>query len=155
MLSNLTFRLANLDDLNDIVKLLADDKLGEVREKYENPLPLSYHQAFQAIDSDPNNSLCVVEKENRVVGVLQITFTPYLTYQGGWRATIEGVRIDASVRGRGVGKKFMEWSIQQAKEKGCHVIQLTTDKQRPDALAFYQQLGFTNSHEGLKLHLEN
>jgi hypothetical protein len=32
-------------------------------------------------------------------------------------------------------------------------VQLTTDKARPDALRFYESLGFVASHEGLKLVL--
>ena len=69
----------------------------------------------------------------------QITFTPYITHQGGWRATIEGVRTASSVRGKGVGTKMIYWAIERAKERGCHLIQLTTDKQRPDALRFYER----------------
>lgn len=48
---------------------------------------------------------------------------------------------------------MLEWAIQKAKVEGCHVIQLTPDKKRPDALEFYKKLGFTASHEGMKLHL--
>ena len=90
---------------------------------------------------------------NEVIGVQQIIFTPYITHQGGWRATIEGVRTSASVRGRGVGTELIRWAIQRAEERGCHIVQLTTDKKRPDALRFYEQLGFKATHEGLKLKL--
>jgi hypothetical protein len=37
--------------------------------------------------------------------------------------------------------------------QGCGLLQLTSDKQRPDAIRFYESLGFTASHEGLKLPL--
>ncbi|WP_371928745.1 GNAT family N-acetyltransferase [Rossellomorea sp. KS-H15a] len=133
--------------------MLADDVLGSKRERYEHPLPESYIQAFNAIDTDPNNELVVACQGEEVVGVQQITFTPYLTHQGGWRATIEGVRTSASVRGEGVGTKMIQWAIARAEERGCHLIQLTTDKQRPDALRFYERLGFKATHEGLKLKL--
>ena len=33
------------------------------------------------------------------------------------------------------------------------LVQLTTDKARPDAHRFYTQLGFVASHEGVKLRL--
>jgi hypothetical protein len=33
------------------------------------------------------------------------------------------------------------------------MLQLTSDKTRPDALRFYEAMGFVASHEGLKLHL--
>ena len=134
--------------------MLADDILGRKRERYEHPLPSSYINAFQAIVNDPNNELVVADDGNdQVIGVQQITFTPYLTHQGGWRATIEGVRTAASVRGKGVGAELIKWAIQRARKRGCRLVQLTTDKQRPDALRFYERLGFKATHEGLKLKL--
>ncbi|RTQ92769.1 GNAT family N-acetyltransferase [Lysinibacillus telephonicus] len=147
------FRTATEKDLESIVAMLADDFLGSKRERYEHPLPTSYIKAFEAITSDPNNELVVACIGNEVIGVQQITFTPYITHQGGWRATIEGVRTSASVRGQGVGTELIKWAIQHAKERGCHLIQLTTDKQRPDALRFYERIGFKATHEGLKLKL--
>jgi GNAT superfamily N-acetyltransferase len=89
-----------------------------------------------------------------VVGVLQLTCIPSLTYQGGWRALIEGVRVDSGERSQGLGKTLFEWAIARARERGCHMVQLTTDKARPDAKRFYESLGFVASHEGLKLHLK-
>ncbi|AYV66325.1 GNAT family N-acetyltransferase [Niallia circulans] len=153
MTVSLEFRLATLQDLDQIVAMLADDMLGSKRERYEQPLPASYLQAFQAIAEDPNNELVVACFGNEVVGVQQITFSPYITHQGGWRATIEGVRTVSSVRGKGVGTQLINWAIERAKERGCHLIQLTTDKQRPDAMRFYERLGFQATHEGLKMKL--
>lgn len=153
MEKELNFRFATEKDLEQIVAMLADDVLGSKRERYELPLPTSYIKAFEAISADPNNELVVADGGNEVIGVLQITFTPYLTHQGGWRATIEGVRTSASSRGKGVGTKLINYAIQRAEERGCHLVQLTTDKQRPDAIRFYEKLGFQATHEGMKLKL--
>ena len=147
------FRIATVDDLYKIVEMLADDELGRMRERFETPLPDSYVRAFEAIDSDPNNELIVSCLDGEIVGVLQLTFTPYLTHQGSWRATIEGVRTASSVRGEGMGSQLIRWAIERAKERGCHMVQLTTDKKRDDALRFYERLGFTATHEGLKMKL--
>ena len=149
-----TFRRARADDVPDIVRLLADDPLGATRERYESPLPESYARAFRAIEQDANNELVVACRGERVVGVLQLTYIPSLTYQGGWRALIEGVRVDSGERSQGLGKTLFEWAIARARERGCHMVQLTTDKARPDAKRFYESLGFVASHEGLKLHLK-
>jgi len=148
------FRRAARDDVPAIVRLLAADPLGAKREALVSPLPESYYEAFEALDRDPNNELVVAELERRVVGVLQITFIPYLTYQGGWRALIEGVRVDSEVRSRGLGRELFEWAIERARQRGCHMVQLTSDKARPDAIRFYENLGFVASHEGMKLHLK-
>ena len=147
------FRAATSDDLDAIVAMLADDPLGSQREQYVNPLPASYQRAFEAIESDANNVLIVACRDDEVVGVLQITLIPYLTYQGGWRALIEGVRIHRDYRSIGLGRQMMTWAIDYAQSKGCHMVQLTTDKSRSQAKAFYETLGFTASHEGMKRYL--
>ncbi|WP_257348730.1 GNAT family N-acetyltransferase [Pseudalkalibacillus decolorationis] len=149
----LSFRIATEKDLDKIVHMLSDDDLGSKRERYEYPLPDSYHSAFHAIASDPNIELIVACKDEEVVGVQQVTFTPHITYQGGWRATVEGVRTNSSIRGEGVGSELIRWAINRAEERGCHLIQLTTDKKRHDSIRFYERLGFTASHEGMKMHL--
>jgi hypothetical protein len=41
------FRLATIEDLPAIVRMLADDFLGRQRERDENPLPESYISAFE------------------------------------------------------------------------------------------------------------
>jgi ribosomal protein S18 acetylase RimI-like enzyme len=150
---NLTFRPAVRSDLERIVQLLADDPLGSRREVFSIPVASSYERAFEAIAQDRNNELIVAEQAATVVGVLQITFIPYLTHQGSWRALIEGVRVAAEVRSSGVGKRLFMWAIDRARERKCHLVQLTSDKSRPDAIRFYQSLGFKASHEGLKLQL--
>ncbi|KOF10671.1 GNAT family acetyltransferase [Planococcus glaciei] len=148
------FRNAVREDLDRIVEMLADDMLGKERERFEQPLPNFYIQAFEAIEADPNNELIVACLDGEIVGVQQITFTPYIARQGSWRATIEGVRTAVSVRGKGIGRQMISWAIERAKERGCRMVQLTSDKQREDALRFYGQLGFEATHEGLKLQLE-
>lgn len=147
------FRLATRDDVDPIVRMLADDPIGARRECAASELPDSYYQAYEAIANDPNNELIVSEVEGCVVGVLQLTFIPYLTYRGGWRALIEGVRISSEARSQGIGGKLFRWAIERARERGCHLVQLTSDKARPDAIRFYEGLGFVSSHEGMKLHL--
>lgn len=149
----LVFRQAVIDDLPYIVDMLSDDPLGAKRERFEVPLPDSYFSAFAAIDQNPHNELIVVTTEGSVIGVLQLTFIPNISYQGGWRALIEGVRVSADYRSHGIGRKLFEHAINRAKAQGCHMVQLTMDKKRTDAHRFYQSLGFVASHEGFKLHL--
>ena len=153
MTEEIRLRAATRDDVPHVIRMLADDPLGARREEYRLPLPERYYAAFDAIDADPNNELVLACLGERVIGVLQITYTPHLTYRGGWRATVEGVRVDASLRSSGAGRKMLEWAIDRARRRGCHLVQLTSDKSRPDAIRFYEGLGFVASHEGLKLHL--
>lgn len=148
-----TFRKAIEQDLPFIVALLADDELGSHREDISSPTNPAYVDAFAAIESDPNNLLLVVESQHQLVGMLQLTFIPYLTHVGTWRCLIEGVRIHSAHRGKGYGELMFQQAIELAREKGCKLVQLTSDKQRPDAIRFYEKLGFIASHEGFKLTL--
>jgi ribosomal protein S18 acetylase RimI-like enzyme len=150
-MNDLLFRPATESDLPAIIALLADDALGKTRENASLPLDRRYTTAFEAIARDPNQLLAVAELEGAVVGCLQITFIPGLSRMGMWRGQIESVRIAASLRGRGTGKALFEWAIEQCRSRGCGLVQLTTDKARPEALAFYEKLGFKASHEGMKL----
>ena len=148
-----TFRHAVAPDLPQLVAMLADDNLGAQREDSSQPLNSSYRAAFDAIDRDPNNVLIVAEVDQSIIGMLQLTFIPYLTYIGSWRCLIEGVRIHANYRGRGLGRTLIEWSIDAARKRQCRIVQLTSDKQRPEAIRFYESLGFKATHEGFKLKL--
>ena len=149
------YREAVKNDLASIVKMLADDELGKQREEYGELLSPKYYIAFQNIMKDDNQELIVLENnENEIIGTLQLSFIQYLTYKGGIRAQIEAVRIRKEQRGKGYGESLFTWAINRAKERGAHMVQLTTDKKRPETLKFYKKLGFSDTHEGMKLHFK-
>jgi GNAT superfamily N-acetyltransferase len=145
-------REAKRGDIRRIVEMLADDALGASRENLSGSME-SYEAAFDAIAADPNNTLYVWDEDDDVMGCLQLTFLPGMSYQGSWNAQVEGVRVDRSMRGEGFGEEMMKFVIAKSRERGCKQLQLKTDKRRHDAHRFYQRLGFEMSHEGMKLIL--
>lgn len=150
--AGIRFRRARRDDVPAIVRLLADDALGAGRERVEDPLPSAYLDAFAELDADPRETLLVAEDaDGTVVGCLQLTETVGLSSVGMRRATIESVRIAASLRGRGVGAALVGHAVAIARDKGCGQVQLTSHVSRRDAHRFYERLGFTASHVGMKL----
>lgn len=150
----ISFRLATRADLPSIVRMLADDDLGSQRERYENPLPQPYYSAFEQIHSDPNHELIVAERNGEVIGTLHLMYLPSISYQGGLRAQVESVRVDKRLQSQGIGSAMMRWSIDRARQRGAHIVQLTTHKSREDAHRFYERLGFKGSHLGMKLSLK-
>jgi ribosomal protein S18 acetylase RimI-like enzyme len=154
MESSIRYRHATAADVPGIVQMLADDALGATRERAVSPLPQSYYDAFQAIDADPNIELIVADAGGVIVGTLQLSFTPGLSRQGMWRATIEAVRVEGSQRGKGIGAAMIKDSIARARARGCGIVQLTSDKSREDAQRFYERLGFKRTHVGMKLSLQ-
>ena len=153
-LSEIIFRIATYADVPSIIRLLADDELGSLREKFENPIPESYYSAYKLIDKDPNHELIVAELDGDVIGTLHLMFLPSLSFQGELRAQVESVRVDTHLQNQGVGNEMMKWAIQRAKDRNAHLVQLTTHKSRADAHRFYERLGFKGTHLGMKLNLD-
>jgi GNAT superfamily N-acetyltransferase len=151
---NLIHRRAKLDDLKEIVSLLADDKLGRTREQASSEVAESYLDAFAKINGDPNQYLMVIENDGEVIGTCHLTLMPSLTFSGSTRLQIEAVRVNSSIRGQNLGQQMIEFAINWGFDHGATIIQLTTNKERPDALRFYEKLGFKATHEGMKLYLE-
>jgi len=149
-MDTIAFRRARATDLPAIVALLADDPLGREREDPGPPLNPAYETAFAAIESDLNQLLAVLTEADRVVGTLQLTFIPGLARKGALRGQIEAVRIAADRRGAGLGRRAFDWAIETCRARGCGLVQLTTDRTRPEAQRFYERLGFTASHLGYK-----
>ena len=150
----ISIRMATPSDVPSIVRLLADDELGSLREKYEKPIPKSYYSAYELINGDPNHELIVAELNGEVIGTLHLMFLPSLSFQGGLRAQVEFVRVDTRYQNQGIGSQIMKWTIERAKVRGAHIVQLTTHKSRADAHRFYERLGFKGTHLGMKLSLE-
>ncbi|HIC82605.1 MAG TPA: GNAT family N-acetyltransferase [Kiloniellaceae bacterium] len=152
-MTEISFRRAARTDLPAIVALLSDDPLGSGREDPAQPPNARYVEAFGAIERDPNQYLAVAVADEAVIGCLQLSFIPGLSRLGMWRGQIESVRIAAARRGGGLGRQMFDWAIEECRRRGCGLVQLTSDKTRPEALRFYESLGFQTSHEGLKLAL--
>ncbi|WP_435206012.1 GNAT family N-acetyltransferase [Micromonospora sp. bgisy143] len=150
-MSDMIFREAVRADLPAVIALLADDVLGKARDFTQ--VDEAYERAFADISADSRNFLIVAEQDGELVGCLQITYIPGLGRHGAERSLIESVRVRSDRRGQGLGRELMVWAIDQARQRGCALVQLTTDKSRADAHRFYLNLGFKASHEGMKLPL--
>ncbi|MGM0423219.1 MAG: N-acetyltransferase family protein [Pseudomonadota bacterium] len=147
------YREARQNDLREIIQLYCDDDLGTTREILSDPIDAVYLKAFDDISKDPNNHLYVIEDQEKVIGVMQYTVIAHLNRAGTKRAQIESVHIHPDYRNKGIGKKFMQFALDLAKSDGCGIVQLTSDKTRKDAHRFYADLGFIDSHIGMKIHI--
>lgn len=149
-------RRAEADDLPAIVALLAADQLGATRDGVETAADLAaYRRAFDAISRDPAHMLMVAQSGQDITATMQLSFIPGLARRGALRAQIEAVRVHEAYRSHGLGAALVTWAIGEARQRGCALVQLTTDKTRTDAHRFYGRLGFVASHEGMKLFLCN
>lgn len=152
--SRVVLRRATADDVPAIVDLIAADQLGATRDGVQTAEDLAaYLRAFRVIDGDQAHLLMVAQAGPDLIGTMQLSFIPGLARRGGLRAQIEGVRVAAAYRSRGLGAALMTWAIDEARRRGCVLVQLTSDKSRTAAHRFYLRLGFVASHEGMKLRL--
>jgi GNAT superfamily N-acetyltransferase len=151
-MSGIVLRQARREDVAAIVAMLADDALGATRESVNDLAP--YHAAFEKISKDANNLILVGDVDGEIVGTVQLSLLHGLSRKGATRGQIEAVRVSSAHRGKGYGEKIIRAAIEMAREKGCVLVQLTTDKTRKDAHRFYKRLGFVASHEGMKLSLK-
>lgn len=151
--NGLKFRKAVRSDIPAVVAILSDDELGAGRELSGEADLEAYVRAFEEISTDPNQFLCVVTEGVEVVGTLQLTFIPGLSHAGARRGQIESVRVSSVHRGKGIGEALFAWAVDRCRERGCSIVQLTTDRRRGDAQRFYERLGFVDSHIGYKLKL--
>ena len=150
-----TLRTAARADVPAVVALLADDELGRARETSTDGDLSPYLRAFDLLEGDPGQLLVVAVLDGEVVGTLQLSVIPGLSRGGALRAQLEAVRVANGQRGTGLGTALVGWAIEEARRRGCALVQLTSDKRRPDAHRFYGRLGFRTSHEGLKLELRS
>lgn len=152
-MSRLSFRDATPDDLGFIVRLIIDDSVVATNDRPDEPDHPRYLAAFEAIASDPNQRLIIAELDGQRDGTQQLTFIPGIARFGESRCLIEAVHIAPTHRNMGLGGEMIRWAIEQARARGCGLVQLTSNKQRLDAHRFYERLGFNKSHEGFKLAL--
>jgi ribosomal protein S18 acetylase RimI-like enzyme len=148
----MSLREATRADIRRMMELLTDDDLGRDREGLLHDLA-PYEAVFDAMATDPNNTLYVWDEAGKVAGCLQLTFIPGLSHRGAWLAQVEGVRVDSSLRGQRIGEKMMQAVMDISRRRGCRTMQLKTDKRRHDAHRFYARLGFNKSHEAFTLTL--
>lgn len=150
--NTLSIRLARQTDLSTLIALYADDDIGQTREKAKSDP--AYQSAFDAIDADPNHLLVVGEKDGVIAATLLLSFIPGLSRHGAWRAQIEAMRVARALRGQGLGRDLVNWAVEEARRRGCSLVQLTSDRRRSDAHRFYERAGFEPTHFGFKLSLE-
>ncbi len=149
----LTYRKAVEADLPYIVQLLTEDAVRVTDDRPDEPFHPRYVAAMRELDSDPNQMMMLAVLNGETVGTIQLTFIPGIAGLGTKRCLVEAVHISPAHRSKGLGTQMIQWAIEQARHRGCGMVQLTSNKKRLDAHRFYERLGFLKSHEGFKNYL--
>lgn len=79
--------------------------------------------------------------DKKIIGFSAISFLNTL-YGNGALCHIDEIVIDEGYRGKGLGKKFIEYISEIARSRGCETLELESALHRNDAHRFYDNLGF-------------
>ena len=150
---DILIRRAREADLPSLIALFASDDVGGHGDTTDAHAYDDYLKAFIAIDLSANEQLFVAERDGEVVGTFEIMFNRTLTGRGGLSMVIEAVQTRVDMRGQGIGAAMIDHAVDEARRRGCRLVQLTSNMARQDAHRFYERLGFARSHYGFKLKL--
>lgn len=96
-------------------------------------------EQLRAVIDHPDSHLYLLQQAERIVGMLTLGIYHSPT---GSKAWIEDVVVDDSCRGKGYGKRLVEYAIAEAHSYGVQQLMLTSNPLRIAANALYQQIGF-------------
>ena len=141
-------RSAAPGDVNRLITLL---QLGTLEDRNEEPSdPNAYLLALAEIQATSRGGVLVAEVDGEVVGMCQLVVIRHFQRRGGLCAEVESMHVHPDFRGRGIGERLLDASVDTAKRAGCYRLQLTSNIQRTDAHRFYERHGFVASHVGFK-----
>lgn len=148
---SLQVREAGPDDLETILELTAEDS----QHYYDEPDHVTENQrtALAEITADPNQQMLVGEIDGQVVCTAQVTWMRILSADGGLYCQVEAVRTSSDRRGEGIGTQLMGHIESTARARGAARVQLTSNRVRTRAHAFYERLGYDATHVGMKKYL--
>jgi GNAT superfamily N-acetyltransferase len=146
--AGLSFRVVSRADLPAVLALYA--QLGQ-----DDGTTLSVSEAealWEDMEAHPDHRIWVAEEDGVVVGTFSLLRMVNLAHRGAPSAVLEDVVVDASRRGRGVGRAMMLHALAVARSKGCYKLALSSNGRRVDAHRFYESLGFRR--HGISLSID-
>lgn len=133
------YKVLDNSDLHPELERQARVLFGQLTISRE-PMPLE-----DIIKSGSTTLLCCLNKD-RLLGMACLARYKVVSGKKGW---IEDVVVDASVRGKGIGRELMTRLLVLGKEQGLSEILLFTGSTRLPAIALYESLGFKQKDSGL------
>ena len=112
--------------------------------------PIESTEKFIKTNLENDNSQFVVLAEDKLVGWCDIT--PMTNRPVHKHTGVLGIGLLPSFRGRGIGSKLIEKTINKAQANGLTRIELTVREDNKTAIELYKKFGF--KIEGLKKNAE-
>jgi PhnO protein len=140
-----TIRAADASDSSG-VKLLLEELEG--RAFYQDIFSRIYTEYLEA----PLTLLYVaVQSETEMVGFISCKGQSLLHHEG-LVFEIQELVVTAAHQGKGLGRKLIAALKPDLQKLGAISLEVTSNKRRKEAHAFYQSVGFLNSHEKFTIY---
>ena len=147
---SLHIRPATTADLSGVLTLYAQPALDD-----GDVLPLDAAAKLHARFADyPDYRLNVAMLGDDVVGSFALLVMDNLGHLGAPSAIVEDVVVDPALQGHGVGRAMMQFALEQARQKHCYKLMLSSNAKRREAHAFYESLGFERHGFSFRVELE-
>jgi putative acetyltransferase len=85
---------------------------------------------------DQGGEICIAELEGEVVGCCALLVIAPGEYE------LAKMTVAQSARGKGIGRKVLQFAIEDARKLGAHRLYLESNTKAADAIHLYEQLGF-------------
>ena len=158
--NRITIRRAEIKDLNDILRLVAE-LYGEEQGNYGNDWSLDwvYGKGKEIIADDLENAdsfVVVAEMDGNIFAVLRgsLYWDDWMSWKKGRGAELWDVFIEEGLRNRGVGAKLMKMFLDWCKVKKVDYVLVNAAAKNMEAIKFYEKFGFENNQAILEKKLK-
>ncbi len=138
-MDHVNFQRATAADLPAVVKLLAS-----LNDPDEPAMPISRaEEIFRRIAAYPDYCIWLFHGPQGILGTYSLLIMDNLGHGGAPEAIVENVAVSAVHRNQGAGTQMMHHAMEQARQRGCYKLVLSSNIARERAHAFYDRLGFS------------
>lgn len=138
-------RVATLADAPS-VKCLIDELENTVSD------PLIFESIYKEYCVNPDTLMFVLELESLGVKGFVSCKGQRLLHHQGLVFEIQEMIVGAGQQGKGYGRLLFEIVKQEVVARGAKSLEVTSNKRRKEAHAFYESMGFRNSHEKFTIY---
>src|SRR6056300_1300172 len=144
---SVNIRLAVPEDEEQCSKLL--DVLAEATS---DPNNIFDSNTFNEVISNQRGSLLIAEEEEKILGMISVSFNLALRYDGEY-CQLEELVVDQDARGKNVGGLLIEETLRLAKNRGCEEFGLYLLGSTKHNQSFYEKYGFVVIGEEMRQSL--
>lgn len=147
-------RLAEPGDLLPLLQLLSRSEEG--RGQWPEQATATESAMWDRMLATEDVRVYVADDGEALVGTATFLVLPNITYDCRPTGFIEAMVVSMAHRRQGLASRILQRLLDDARELGCHKIQLLTHKNHAldGAHDLYRANGFTAEAEGFRLYLD-